>query len=185
MNEDARALLARAVAGDRAAWTAVVARYQRLVYATIVDYRIPMPDAEDVFQEVFLRLFRNADHILDRGMIARWIIVVTRRLCVDLGVEAKRLLVLDPSEFDAQTPPLVEASLLRIERQQAVREALGQISGRCRRLLTILYYEQDKPNDTDAARRLKLPVGSIGPTRARCLAQLLRRLRVSGYFRDG
>lgn len=183
--EDPREMLGRANAGDEKAWRDIVRRYQRLVYATIRNFRVDPADAEDIFQESFLRLHTHGTRLRDARALARWLIVTTRRLCLDhlarQKVSAKLAADLDPpSTADAQLDVLV-----RLERAQEVREALAELPTRCRDVLRLLYLEQDRLEYEAIATQLEMPIGSIGPTRARCLEQLLRRLRASRAREEG
>jgi len=169
-------LLARAARGDDDAWREIVARYQRLVYATVWGFRLAPEDAEDVFQETFLRLHRHAARLRNPAGLARWIALTARRLCLD-HLERRRVRG-EIQMADDYIDPAPEASeqLERLERAQAIREALALLSPRCRVLLEHLYFRAEPLSYRDIARVLDMPVGSIGPTRARCLESLLRKL---------
>src|SRR5262245_43939965 len=173
---DPAGLLARAASGEEAAGREVVARYQALVHAVIRAHRIAAPDGEDLFQEVFLRLHRHALRIQDPGALAGWVAVTTRNLCLDHLARRRRLAELEDSPEPEDPAPGIESELERHGRAQQVREALEELSPACRELLFVLYYEMDEPDYRRAADRLGRPVGSIGPTRQRCLARLLEVL---------
>ena len=169
-------LLARARAGDEAAWREIVSRYQSLVFHVIRSHRIPDGEGEDLFQETFLRLHRHAIGIADPGALARWLSVTARNLCLDhLARRRREVLVADVPDNADPAPPAVEA-LERLEQAQIVREAVDGLSPRCRSLLAALYFDSDEPDYRAVAERLDMPIGSIGPTRARCLARLLESL---------
>ena len=173
-------LLQRAAAGDESAWRAIVHHYQRLVHATIRSFRVDPADGEDLFQEAFLRLHRHAPRLRDSRALTRWLIVTTRNLCLDHVVRA-RLLRREALDDEHPSPdPLPLSDLIHFERAQAVREEIRGLSPRCRDLLWLLYFEQEKPDYHAAAAAFGMPVGGIGPTRIRCLEQLLRRLRRRG-----
>ena len=77
-------LVARCRAGDEAAWAELVERFSRYVYAIAVQgYRLPQPDAEDVFQEVFARAYERLDRLRDDAAVRPWLAQLTRNLCVD------------------------------------------------------------------------------------------------------
>jgi RNA polymerase sigma factor (sigma-70 family) len=173
---DTAGLLVRAAAGEESAWRELVARYQALVHAVVRAHRIPATDGEDVFQEVFLRLYRHAHRIDDPRALTRWVAVTSRNLCLDhLARRGRERIDSDPE--DRPDPgPEPGAFLERQERAQAVREALASLTDRCQELLRVLYYEQESPDYRAAAARMGVPVGSIGPTRGRCLARLLAAL---------
>jgi RNA polymerase sigma factor (sigma-70 family) len=176
--DDSRAVLSRAAAGDETAWREIVDRYQRLVFATIRSFRIDLSEAEDIFQEAFLRLHAHAMRVRDARALASWLIVTTRHLCVDhlarRQASARMAAALEPPVQPDSPLDL----LIRLERAQEVREAIATLPPRCRDLLRALYFEREKPSYEDVAKALKVPVGSVGPTRARCLGQLLRQLRL-------
>ena len=174
-------LLRRASEGDDAAWREIVTHYQRLVYATIRSFRVPGEDAEDLFQETFLRLHRHASGLRDSKALTRWLVVTARHLCLD-HLERARIrfqadAVLDSSAVEET--PLIE--MLHLERAQWIREAVLELPPRCRDLLWMLYFEQDRPDYEAAARAFGMPLGSVGPTRMRCLEHLLRVLRKRGF----
>jgi RNA polymerase sigma factor (sigma-70 family) len=173
-------LLRRAAAGDDAAWREIVGHYQRLVHATIRSFRVSPSDAEDLFQETFLRLYRHAAWLRDSRALTRWLIVTTRNLCLDHIARAR---VRAHEELDEETAaveaiPLTE--MIHLERAQAVREEIQGMPERCRELLWLLYFQQESPDYEAAARAFHMPLGSVGPTRMRCLDQLLLRLRRRG-----
>jgi len=173
-------LLRRASEGDDAAWREIVSHYQRLVFATIRSHRVPPRDAEDLFQETFLRLYRHANGLRDSRALARWLVVTARNLCLD-HLERSR----SRSKVELEADPVSPASdalveMMHLERAQEIREAMAGLSERCRGLLWTLYFEQETPDYQAAARRFRIPLGSVGPTRMRCLEELLRLLRRRG-----
>ena len=169
-------LLARAVAGEETAWRDLVARYQALVHSVIRAHRIPSADGEDLFQETFLRLHRHAHRIEDPRALTRWLMVTARHLCLDhLARRGRESVSADPPEVPDPSPDL-EVMLERMERAQEVRDALATLSSRCQSLLRALYYEREEPDYRQVAGQLRMPVGSVGPTRMRCLERLLEAL---------
>ena len=173
-------LLRRAAAGDDAAWREIVGHYQRLVHATIRSFRVTPSDAEDLFQETFLRLYRHATGLRDSRALTRWLIVTARNLCLDHVARQRSR----PTEaLDGETVAVEPSSLtdiIHLERAQAVREAIQEMPERCRDLLWLLYFEQETPDYEAAARAFNMPLGSVGPTRMRCLEHLLQQLRRKG-----
>jgi RNA polymerase sigma factor (sigma-70 family) len=176
-------LLARAAFGDGSAWAGLVHRYQRLVYAIIRDYALSVEDGEDVFQETFLRLHQHLGRVQSLDHLARWIALVTRRQCLDRTAAIHRARKVPGGHVRPQEPAAPDDEITRHQRQQAVREAIGILDPRCRMLLELLFFEQDRPDYAAAAELLGVPVGSVGPTRARCFGRLLRMLRQRGFFR--
>jgi RNA polymerase sigma factor (sigma-70 family) len=180
-DEDAR-LVELCLAGDARGWEALVRRHERLVYAVARSYRLSNADVGDVFQDVFAALVRGLPRIRDARALVRWLSSTTDRIARALALQRRREMALgladDPVGIEtrpAQQAP-VEAGLEELEAQALVRLALLDLPVNCRRLLTALYYEDPPPAYADLARRLGVPIGSLGPTRARCLERLRRIL---------
>ena len=171
---DDQELLDRCEAGDEEAWKTLVARYERLVYAIPHRYGLDEDAAKDIFQEVFTILVRQLPTLRRRTGLPKWLISTARNTCRKWIRQSDRAVpgVVD-GEAPAEPPPQV---LLRLESQHLVREALQRIGTRCAELIGILYSRHGPVGYEEAARRLGVPVGSIGPTRARCLQKLLEQL---------
>lgn len=173
---DAR-LVKRCLEGDPRAWDALVRRHERLVYAVARSWRLDEDDLGDVFQEVFAALVRGLPRLRDGRSLVRWLSSTTERVARTAALRRRREQAnteSDPAAIDA-TPsadPEVGLELEQLERQAAVRGAISGLSERCRRLIQALYYEDPAPAYADLSRRLGVPVGSLGPTRARCMEKL-------------
>ena len=177
---DAR-LVARCLEGDARAWEALVRRHERLVYAVARSWRLADDDLADVFQEVFAALVRGLPRLRDARTLVRWLSSTTERLARTTALRRRREEGLRAGDDTAlerlgsdEAP--VGADLELLERQAIVRLALAAIAERCRRLLTALYYDDPPPAYADLARRLGVPVGSLGPTRVRCMDRLREQL---------
>jgi len=177
---DAR-LVDRCLQGDQAAWSALVRRYERLVYAVARGYRLAPDDLADVFQEVFVALVRGLPRLRDARALCRWLSSTTDRIALATALRRRREHAREqaPPEEIAQLPDTglpAGAELETLEEQMMVRLALSGLAGRCRDLLEALYYLDPAPDYLEISRELGMPVGSIGPTRARCLEKLERGL---------
>ena len=177
-------LLVRAcLAGDDGAWEELVDRYGRLVYTVPRRLGLSEVDAEDVFQNVFVTLLRSLGSLRDQTRLSAWLITTTRRESWKIGRAGARR---GEDELDDALPaadPAVLDEVLRWEREEGVRQAMRRLDDRCRALLTALFLEPETPNYEAISARLGLPVGSIGPTRARCFKKLdviLRELGIDG-----
>lgn len=176
--EDDPSLIARCLDGDETAWTALVGRYNRLVFAVARRAGLGQEDAEDALQVVFTTLFRRLDGLRDQERLASWLITTTHRE----AIRVRRLLRPhdelgdDHPDPDVPTEQIVEAELLR----QTVRDAVAALDDRCAALLRALFLEADQAY-LAIAERLGIAVGSIGPTRARCLAKLKSLLDERGF----
>jgi RNA polymerase sigma factor (sigma-70 family) len=177
---DAR-LVARCLAGEARAWDALVRRHERLVYAVARSWRLSDEDTADVFQEVFAALVRGLPRLRDSRSLVRWLSSTAERIARTTALRRRRedgMRAGDDTtlaELGSGDPPM-GADLELLERQAMVRLALAGASERCRRLLAALYYEDPPPAYADLARRLGVPVGSLGPTRARCMEKLREAL---------
>ncbi len=141
--------------------------------------------AADVFQAVCLLLLEHLGSLKDRGKIASWLITTTTRECWRVSHRARREAPIgEGGDADGERPfaeildekPLAEEEQIKLEGQQKVRQAVEALPERCRTLLELLYYVEDRPSYGEISRRLEMPVPSIGPTRARCLEKLRRLL---------
>ena len=173
---DAR-LVERCLDGDARAWEALVRRHERLVYAVGRSWRLSDEDMGDVFQEVFAALVKSLPRLRDARTLVRWLSVTAERIAratalrrrreQSLAVEHERGLEERPSD-DAP----IGADLELLERQALVRLAFDGLTDRCQRLLQALYYEDPAPGYSELSKRLSVPIGSLGPTRARCMERL-------------
>jgi RNA polymerase sigma factor (sigma-70 family) len=172
-------LVARCRAGDQEAWRELVERFSRYVYAIAVQaYRLPEPDAEDIFQEVFTRVYERLEQLRDDGAVRPWIAQLTRRCCVDRLREGNRIELIEELEAgDA------EDTLDRLEEAWGVREALAQLSQPCREVLD-RFFTRDESYRT-IGEALAIPSGTIASRISRCLAQLRERYEPEGRIRAG
>lgn len=170
-------LVEAAEAGERAAWDELVRRYAALVWAVARVHRLGPADAADVSQTVWLRLVENLATIRDPEALPGWLRTTTRNECLRLIRRGGRELYRAEVEPDQASPdePSPEHLLLTEERDRQLWTALRELSRRCQDLLRVMAYSPDT-GYAEISRSLGVPVGSIGPSRARCLAQLRRRL---------
>jgi RNA polymerase sigma factor (sigma-70 family) len=171
------ALVQRARDGDQAAWDALVDRFLPLVTAVVARHRLTGPDAQDVNQTVWLRVVEHLAGIREPRALPGWIATTTRHECLAQIRRRGRSTPVDPlddwSMDRAADQPPVDADLLLEERHQALRDGLAEIPEDRRRLLELLATDP-APSYDEISRTLGIPVGSIGPTRARALDQLRR-----------
>ena len=165
-------LLARAAQGDQRAWDTLVDQHTTLLYAVARSFRLDAADAGDVVQTTWLRLVEHLDRIEDPTRLVGWLVTTARR-------EALRVLrrggrerpAVEDSVLDrADDAEPVDAALLTDERNRALWTAYRQLSERCRQLLRVAVWEPRAYDEISVA--LGMPVGSIGPTRRRCLTRL-------------
>ena len=189
--DDTGKLVRGAADGDEVAWRGLVARFSNLVWAVARAHRLGNADAADVYQTTWLRLAEHIGRIEQPDRVGAWLATAARRECLQsLRMSAKSSPTDDMDRLDI-TPavgnPTEEAVLAaETEREDAARaaamwRAFERLSGRCRELLRILM-ASPPPSYAEVAAALELPLGSIGPTRARCLQRL--REEMAG-IRDG
>ena len=167
-------LVRRAAEGDRAAWEQLVDKYARLIWAITRDFKLGESDAADVAQATWLRLLEHIDRINYPERVGSWIAATARNECLR-SLAARKRVVLARNEVMldsiAALDADVDAGLLAAEQAEVVREAMSRLPHRWQQLLELLM--SDPPvSYAEIADRLDLPVGSIGPTRRRCLARL-------------
>jgi RNA polymerase sigma factor (sigma-70 family) len=167
--------------GEAAAWEALIARYQRLVYSIPRRAGLDEDQTADVFQHVFAMLLNHLHHLEQPGRVRAWIVTTARR-ATWRAIQKRNATVQWPTDDDHEAydlpddAPLPAELITQLEEQHLVRTALTALDERCRRLLTLLFYQPDLPQYADIASSLGMPEGSIGPTRARCLRKLRRLL---------
>jgi RNA polymerase sigma factor (sigma-70 family) len=182
------ALVARARDGDKQAWDAIVERYAPLIWAICRKYRLDRPDADDVGQSVWLRLVDQLALIRDPAALPGWIATTTRRECGRVvGAARKRELLgyaQDIADMPDPLPEAAEAEVLVAERNAALREGFRQLPRRCQELIGMLIADPPVPY-AEISGKLGIPVGSIGPTRARCLQRLRQYPAVAALIGSG
>lgn len=176
-------LVAHCREGREAAWSTLVRRYQRLVYTVPRRAGLSEAQAADVFQAAFARLFEHLHRIDDASRVRAWLVTTARRESLRLLEEGRRIVDFapanggddegaDPLAQIADPAPLPEALLDELQQHDRVRRALERLDPRSRQLIEWLFLDEQPPSYTEIAARLGIAEGSIGPTRARCLAKL-------------
>ena len=160
-------LVARCRAGEEAAWNELVSRFSRYVYGIAVQaFRLSEPDAEDIFQECFARIYEHLDKLRDDDALRPWIGQLTRRLCIDRLRSGGRE---QPAE-EEQLFAFADDEMSTLDEAMTVHEALATLSGDCREILD-RFFAQDQSYKT-IGDALDLPSGTIASRISRCLARL-------------
>jgi len=170
-------LVSRARNGDQQAWDALVERYAPLIWSICRKYRLRDADAEDASQSVWLHLVDHLDSVRDPAALPGWLATTTQRECTRIWRAAQRSQVVeDPPDIEnipGEQAKTVEQELLVAERHAVLHEALMDLPPAGQRLITLLAV--DPPvSYAEIAVRLGIPIGSVGPTRARCMDRLRR-----------
>ncbi len=159
-------LISRCRAGDEQAWRDLVEHYSRYVYAIAVQgFRLAEPDAEDVFQECFARVYENLGKLRDDDAFRPWLAQLTRRLCIDRVRAGGREQPTEPVEAGA-----VDETLATLDEALSVHEALSGLSEDCREILD-RFFARDESYRT-IGEALDIPPGTIASRISRCLAKL-------------
>ena len=165
-------LVAACLRGEGAAWEALLARYQGLIFHVALRMGYGQADADDLYQNVSLKLCLHLSELREIERLSGWIAQVARQEGLRL-LRRKPTASLDEAEEVADTVR-PEDELLLVERAHWIRQALVQLPEKCRALLGLLYSEEPTPY-ADIAQQLGIPLGSIGPQRARCLERLKKK----------
>ena len=183
---DLSTLVALAAMGDERAWVSITDRFAGLVWAVCRNHRLSNSDAADVGQVVWLRLVEHLGRIREPERLAGWIQTTTRNECLRILKTAGRTIPTDDdTELEPAEPtlPAPDARLLTAERDAALWEAFATLPQRCQALLRLLLADPMPPYNV-IGETMDMPVGSIGPTRQRCLDRLRRSPHLSRITGD-
>ena len=161
-------LVALCRAGDADAWNELVERFSRYVYAICVQaFRLSSHDAEDVFQDVFARVYANLDQLRSDDAIRPWIAQLTRRRCIDRLRAGRRE---SPAEHDQLEPEDADETIGAIDEAMAVRAGLDAVGDPCREILDRFFARDESYRAIGEA--LDIPTGTVASRISRCLAKL-------------
>ena len=164
MTADAQ-LVERCLAGDQAAWNELVENYSRYVYAIVSKgFRLQGADAEDAFQEVFLRIYDRLGTLRNPEALRPWIAQLTRRVCLDRLAASGRE---EPAEVEVTE---TERTVEELDDAFSVREALAELSEECQEVLD-RFFCRDESYRT-IGDELGIPSGTIASRISRCLGRL-------------
>jgi RNA polymerase sigma factor (sigma-70 family) len=181
-------LVNRAVDGDPTAWNAIVDEYAGLLRSVVRGFRLNEGQAADAVQTTWLRLVEHVADLREPEHLAGWLKTTARRACLEIVRQSGREQLVDCDEDPAQRgcgrfqdldQDGPEASVLRGEQRVLVRRALDDLPAAHRQLMEMLL-ASPPVSYRDISSRLGMPIGSIGPTRARVLAHLREALEPVG-----
>ncbi len=178
-------LVTRARDGDKQAWDALVERFAPLIWCICGRHRLGRVDAEDVGQSVWLQLVDQLDKIRDPAALPGWLATAARRECLRVlrtarGPHAARH-ALDAGTIPDDQASTADQELLAAERRAALREAFAHLPPCDQQLIAALIEDPPVPYAQISAR-LGIPIGSIGPTRRRCLDKLRRHPAIAALM---
>jgi RNA polymerase sigma factor (sigma-70 family) len=180
--DDVAGWLKGAAGGDAAAWDALVERYASLVWAVARSHRLSSADAADVSQTTWLRLVEHLDRIQQPARLGAWLATTARRESLAAIRRGARHVAVGTADDLGQASldePSPDGALIRAEEHSQVSRAFERLAERCQRLLRMLMADP-APSYEEVAEALGMPIGSIGPTRARCLERLQREIQIAG-----
>jgi RNA polymerase sigma factor (sigma-70 family) len=178
------ALVAQAAAGDERAWEQLVEEFAGLVWATARAHHLGAADAADVVQTTWMRLVEHLDRLQEPAKVGAWLAVTARRECLRvLRGRARTRPMGDELPERVDDGPGVSEAVIARERDAALWAAVGRLGERDRALLRLLMADP-APRYEEIGAALGMPIGSIGPTRARCLERLRREAARLGVTRS-
>jgi RNA polymerase sigma factor (sigma-70 family) len=178
--EQVAELVSAAAAGDTSAWDELVREFSGLVRSVARAHRLNDADAGDAAQATWLLLFEHLDRINEPARLGAWLATTARRECLRVLRGAQRHVLLDDEwDYGESTEAPADSALLAAERDLALRRCFGRLRATDQQLLTLLIADE-QPAYTEISVALAMPVGSIGPTRARALDRLRSQLDSDG-----
>ncbi len=183
VRHDDAELVRRCLGREQGAWDALVERYADLIHAIARRSGLDGASAEDVVQDVFLRLFRNLRRLRDGERVRGWIAMTARRESWRVARRIRTVRERDEqaSENTLRRPsPLPEDLLVQEERHHLVHRAMRALASKCRRILEALFLRESQDYRALSVE-LGMPVGSIGPTRKRCLEKMVGELAALNF----
>jgi len=178
-------LLALAAGGDESAWNELVERFSQMVWSIARSFRLDDATAKDVSQTVWLRLVENLHRIDDAERLPGWLATTCRREALRVKGMRDRVVPTDFQYDVADDSSSLEAMLVEDEEAREVVIAFGSLSEECQQLLRLLTTEPPLSYE-EISKIIDRPIGSLGPTRARCLERLKAALsaRITGAGSD-
>ncbi|RJQ78030.1 sigma-70 family RNA polymerase sigma factor [Pseudonocardiaceae bacterium YIM PH 21723] len=167
--------LQRAAQGDEKAWAELVAWYERLLWSVARGYRLCQDDVEEVCQLTWIRLSERLGQIREPAKLAGWLATVARREAMRLAMDRNAVPVEDTQLESLVAEPVEPPEFLHSDRNRQLWLHFHALSERCQHVLRLLMYSPEA-SYADMGRSMGLPVGSVGPTKTRCLRTLARKL---------
>ena len=172
-------LVARAAEGDEGAWNDLVEEFGGLVWSTVRAFGLSNDDAAEVSQITWQRLVEHLHRLQDPARVGAWLATTARRQCLKQLRHTSRVIPCDDVPEQVSDAPVPGDALLDDERDRALWSALACLPARDRRLLRMLIADP-APSYAEISAALGMPIGSIGPTRARALQRLRREAHRQG-----
>ena len=176
-------LVRECLGGGEQAWCALISKYKNLIFSIPLKYGFSAEDSTDIFQAVCLDLLSELPKLRKVKALPKWIMQITAHKCFHRKQQERRTEVSDPNDklFERRTPARAEEILREAEDEQGLRQAMSELTPRCRQLVQMLFYDEPARPYQEIAQALGIAVGSIGFIRQRCLERLRKRLLEAGF----
>ena len=178
-------LVQQCLAGNEAAWAALINKYKNLIFSVPLKYRLSQDDAADVFQAVCLDLLMQLTRLRNPEALPAWLISAAHHRCLRLSRQRKRFVVAEDQETSGQSGSMdadfPEQAVRQIEQRRMLHQALSALPSRCRQLVQMLFFETPTRPYTEISENFGVARGSIGFIRGRCLKRLRMRLETVGF----
>jgi len=176
-------LVRECLGGGEEAWCALISKYKNLIFSIPLKYGFSAEDSTDIFQAVCLDLLSELPKLRKVKALPKWIMQITAHKCFHRKQQERRTDVSDPNDklFERRTPARAEEILREAEDEQGLRQAMSELTPRCRQLVQMLFYDEPARPYQEIAEALGIAVGSIGFIRQRCLERLRKRLLEAGF----
>ena len=176
-------LVRECLGGGEEAWCALISKYKNLIFSIPVKYGFSADESTDIFQAVCLELLSELPKLRKVKALPKWIMQITAHKCFHRKQQERRTEVSDPNDkqFEKSAPARAEEILREAEDEQGLRQAMSELTPRCRQLVQMLFYDEPARPYQEIAETLGIAVGSIGFIRQRCLERLRKRLLEEGF----
>ena len=175
---DVGVLVHAAAGGDQQAWSVLVDRYSKLVWAVARNHRLSADDAAEVSQTTWLKLAEHIDRLQDPSKVGGWLATTARHEALRVLRGAGRQIPMGDDMPEPECPAVeLDDELLRSERDTLLWQAFSRLPARDQALLRLLVSDP-MPSYEEIGAAMGMPVGSVGPTRARCLERLRREAEI-------
>lgn len=176
-------LVKRCLSGQEEAWSQLIDKYKALIYSIPVKYGLPPQEAADVFQGTCMELLTHLKNLREPRALPKWLIQVAHHKCYHWKRQQQRLVSSDAETEvpEPEIPAVAEMLVRQTEEEQMLREAMGNLAPRCRKLVEMLFFEFPSRPYSEIANELNLAVGSIGLTRQKCIESLRKHLDELGF----
>ena len=179
-DRDVARSVAAAASGDPTGWDALVRRFGGLIRAIAHAHGLRDAHAADVAQATWLKLLEHLEDVREPGRVGAWLATTARRECLRVLRDSTRHRPVEVEALEGESPDVPGEEMLVAERDRGLWHAFKRLRPRDQVLLDMLLVADHRPSYEEISAALDLPIGSIGPTRARALDRLRQQLEYDG-----